>query len=48
MTLTGTMAVFFAAINASKWLPYAWLGLIGPAQPGHLAAADAAWPRSAC
>ena len=28
MTLTGTMAVFFAAINASKWLPYAWLGLI--------------------
>lgn len=25
---TATMAVFFAAINASKWLPYAWLGLI--------------------
>ena len=23
-----TMAVFFAAINAAKWLPYAWLGLI--------------------
>ncbi|MFO1217113.1 MAG: sulfite exporter TauE/SafE family protein [Burkholderiaceae bacterium] len=23
-----TGAVFFAAINASKWLPYAWLGLI--------------------
>lgn len=26
--LSGTMAVFFAAVNASKWLPYAWLGLI--------------------
>ncbi len=26
--LAGTMAVFFAAINAAKWLPYAWLGLI--------------------
>lgn len=25
---TATMAVFFAAVNASKWLPYAWLGLI--------------------
>lgn len=24
----GTTAVFFAAVNASKWLPYAWLGLI--------------------
>ena len=23
-----TMAVFFAAINLAKWLPYAWLGLI--------------------
>ena len=23
-----TMAVYFAAINAAKWLPYAWLGLI--------------------
>jgi uncharacterized protein len=23
-----TMAVFFAAINVSKWIPYAWLGLI--------------------
>jgi uncharacterized membrane protein YfcA len=23
-----TMAVFFAAVNLSKWLPYAWLGLI--------------------
>jgi hypothetical protein len=26
--LSGTMAVFFAAVNASKWLPYTWLGLI--------------------
>lgn len=25
---TATMAVLFAAINASKWIPYAWLGLI--------------------
>ena len=25
---TATMAVFFAAVNASKWAPYAWLGLI--------------------
>lgn len=25
---TATMAVFFAAINLSKWIPYAWLGLI--------------------
>ncbi|WP_088279271.1 sulfite exporter TauE/SafE family protein [Ideonella sp. A 288] len=25
---TATMAVFFAAVNAAKWLPYAWLGLI--------------------
>ena len=25
---TATMAVFFAALNASKWLPYAALGLI--------------------
>jgi uncharacterized membrane protein YfcA len=23
-----TMSVFFAAINLSKWIPYAWLGLI--------------------
>jgi uncharacterized protein len=23
-----TMSVFFAAVNLSKWLPYAWLGLI--------------------
>lgn len=28
MTFAATGAVFFAAINASKWLPYAWLGLI--------------------
>jgi uncharacterized protein len=26
--LTATMAVFFAAINLSKWIPYAWLGLL--------------------
>jgi uncharacterized membrane protein YfcA len=25
---SGTMAVFFAALNLSKWLPYAWLGLL--------------------
>jgi uncharacterized protein len=25
---TATLAVLFAAINASKWIPYAWLGLI--------------------
>jgi uncharacterized protein len=25
---SATMAVFFTAINLSKWLPYAWLGLI--------------------
>jgi uncharacterized membrane protein YfcA len=24
----GTTAVFFTILNASKWLPYAWLGLI--------------------
>jgi uncharacterized membrane protein YfcA len=23
-----TMAVFFAVVNTSKWIPYAWLGLI--------------------
>ena len=23
-----TLAVFFAAVNLSKWIPYAWLGLI--------------------
>ncbi|HJV63179.1 MAG TPA: sulfite exporter TauE/SafE family protein [Albitalea sp.] len=28
MTFAGTMAVFFAAVNLSKWIPYAWLGLI--------------------
>ena len=28
VTFTATMAVIFAAINASKWVPYAWLGLI--------------------
>ena len=25
---TATMAVFFGAVNLSKWIPYAWLGLI--------------------
>jgi uncharacterized protein len=24
----GTMSVFFAVVNLSKWIPYAWLGLI--------------------
>lgn len=28
VVFTATLAVFFAAINAAKWLPYAWLGLI--------------------
>ncbi len=28
LTFTATMATFFAAVNLSKWLPYAWLGLI--------------------
>ena len=28
VTVTATMAVFFAAVNLSKWIPYAWLGLI--------------------
>lgn len=28
LRFTATLAVFFAAINASKWLPYAVLGLI--------------------
>lgn len=27
-TFTGSMAVFFFAVNLSKWLPYAWLGLL--------------------
>ena len=34
--LTATMAVFFAAVNASKWLPYAALGLF---DAGNLATA---------
>lgn len=28
ITYTATMATFFAVINLSKWVPYAWLGLI--------------------
>ena len=28
IVFTATMAVFFAAVNLSKWVPYAWLGLI--------------------
>ena len=28
LTYSGTMAVFFAVLNASKWIPYASLGLI--------------------
>jgi uncharacterized membrane protein YfcA len=28
VTFSATMAVFFAVVNASKWPPYAWLGLI--------------------
>ena len=28
LTFSATMATFFAAINVSKWVPYAWLGLI--------------------
>jgi uncharacterized membrane protein YfcA len=28
LAYAGTMSVFFAAINLSKWIPYAWLGLI--------------------
>jgi uncharacterized membrane protein YfcA len=28
LTFSATMTTFFAAVNASKWLPYAWLGLI--------------------
>jgi uncharacterized membrane protein YfcA len=28
VTFTATMAVFFAAVNAAKWLPYGVLGLI--------------------
>jgi uncharacterized membrane protein YfcA len=29
--LTATTAVFFTGINLSKWLPYAWLGLLDTA-----------------
>ena len=28
ITFAATSAVFFAAVNLAKWLPYAWLGLI--------------------
>jgi uncharacterized membrane protein YfcA len=28
MVFSATMAVFFAVVNFSKWVPYAWLGLI--------------------
>ena len=28
VAFTATTAVFFAAVNTSKWIPYAWLGLI--------------------
>jgi len=28
VTFAATMATFFAVINLSKWLPYAWLGLL--------------------
>ena len=28
VVFAGTTAVFFTTLNASKWLPYAWLGLI--------------------
>ena len=28
VTFAATMSTFFAVVNASKWLPYAWLGLI--------------------
>ena len=28
LTFAATMAVFFAVVNLSKWIPYAWLGLI--------------------
>lgn len=28
LVFSATMAVFFAVVNLSKWLPYAWLGLI--------------------
>ena len=28
IVFTATMAVFFAVVNLSKWVPYAWLGLL--------------------
>lgn len=28
LVFTATMAAFFFAVNLSKWIPYAWLGLI--------------------
>lgn len=28
LVFAATMSVFFAALNLSKWLPYAWLGLL--------------------
>ena len=28
LVFSATTAVFFAAVNLSKWIPYAWLGLI--------------------
>ena len=28
LAFAGSMATFFAIVNLSKWLPYAWLGLI--------------------
>jgi uncharacterized membrane protein YfcA len=28
ITFTATMAVFFFVLNLSKWIPYAWLGLL--------------------
>lgn len=28
LVFTATTAVFFAVVNASKWVPYAWLGLV--------------------
>jgi uncharacterized protein len=28
VVFTGTMAVFFFAINMAKWIPYGWLGLL--------------------
>ena len=28
LVYSATMAVFLAALNLSKWIPYAWLGLL--------------------